>query len=198
MTTQFDIDCSLMAGVAYRSTRDKINRFPMPSGWAEVPLSHVTLPSGFEAVSFQRGNEIVISFAGTNPSSMIDPDWIANLDLTTSLVCAQQLKEATAYYLEIKKANQGADPPITYTFTGHSLGGGLAALLGVLFDKKAVTFDQAPFANSAKESIRNELITYLNGLYPPEEKKKGDRLLFNNGFIERKKGTGCFLIMDLS
>ena len=176
MTT--DIEYALMAGRAYQITRDQINQFPTPQGWLE--LAHVpknpdypmfTETSGFEAVSFQNianPNEIVISFAGTNPSSMVDPDWIANLDLTTSLVCAQQLKEAAAYYLEIKKANKD-NPDVTISFTGHSLGGGLAALLGVFFDKKAVTFDQAPFANSAKESIRNELVTYLNGLYSPEE-----------------------------
>ncbi len=160
MTTQFDIDCSLMAGVAYRSTRDKINRFPIPEGWAEVLLSHATLPSGFEAVSFQNisnPNEIAISFAGTN-SEMFDPDWLANINLTTGLLCAEQLKEAAAYYLEIKKTN----PDAVITFIGHSLGGGLAALMGLFFDEKAVTFDQAPFANSATESIRNELVGYLH------------------------------------
>ncbi|MBI5556783.1 MAG: hypothetical protein HY885_04035 [Deltaproteobacteria bacterium] len=162
MTTQFDIDCALIAGVAYRSTRDQINRIPPPDGWTEVPLSHLTMPSGFEAVSFQRNNEIVISFAGTN-AEMLDPDWIADFTLTTGLACSQQLKEAAAYFLEIKKANQ-VNQNITYTFTGHSLGGGLSALLGVFFGEKAVTFDQAPFAGSAKESIRNELVAYLLGL----------------------------------
>ncbi|MGV1100495.1 lipase family protein [Thiovibrio sp. JS02] len=125
------------------------------------------MPSGFEAVSFQRGNEIVISFAGTNPE-MFDPDWLANINLATGLACAEQLKEAAAYYLEIKKANQD-NTNITYTFTGHSLGGGLAALLGLFFDEKAVTFDQAPFANSAKESIRDELVDYLELTYSPGE-----------------------------
>jgi hypothetical protein len=163
-----EIELAIMAGRAYQSTRDDINKFPVPDGWQEPLDERKILPSGFEASYFQRGNEIVISFAGTNPSSLVDPDWIANLDLTTSLVCAQQLKEAAAYYLAVKEANKD-NPDVTISFTGHSLGGGLAALLGVFFDEKAVTFDQAPFANSAKESIRNELVTYLNGLYSPEE-----------------------------
>lgn len=155
-----DIEYALMAGVAYRSTRDQVNRFPLPGVWAEVPSSYKILPSGFEAVSFQRDKEIVISFAGTNPSSIIDPDWIANLDLATGLVCAQQLKEAADYYLAVKKDNPG----VTISFTGHSLGGGLAALMGVFFDEKAVTFDQAPFANSAKESFGDDLEAYLLSL----------------------------------
>lgn len=164
MTT--DIEYALMAGRAYQTTRDSVNQFPISQGWSEffhVPNNPdypmFTSSSGFEAVSFQRGNEIVISFAGTNPK-MFDPDWIAGLALTTGFSCAEQLKEAAAYYLEIKKIN----PDAKITFTGHSLGGGLAALLGVFFGEKAVTFDQAPFANSAKESIRNELVIYLHEL----------------------------------
>lgn len=70
MATQFEIDCALMAGAAYRSTRNEKNRFPSPTGngWGEIPSSHIDIvSSGFEAVSFKRGDEIVISFAGTYP-----------------------------------------------------------------------------------------------------------------------------------
>jgi hypothetical protein len=85
MASQFEIDCALMAGVAYRSTRKDINRFPIPtdSGWNEISGSHRNLPSGFEAVSFERSSandkEIVISFAGTYPSDIfgdvLQVDW---------------------------------------------------------------------------------------------------------------------------
>ncbi|MDP2977122.1 MAG: lipase family protein, partial [Anaerolineales bacterium] len=47
------------------------------------------------------------------------------------------------------------------TFTGHSLGGGIAALMGVFFGKTAVTFDQAPFAQTASSAL--DLETYLLG-----------------------------------
>jgi hypothetical protein len=56
-----------------------------------------------------------------------------------------QLSQAAAFYQEIKAAH----PDATISFTGHSLGGGLAALMGVFFDKEAVTFDPAPFRNAA-------------------------------------------------
>jgi len=146
-----DIDYAQMAGAAYVSNRSKVNRFPIPAGWNSLPL-HPTNPSGFEAVSFKRGNEIVISFAGTNNKL----DWIANSGLATGFG-SEQLYQAAVYYLQVKALYPDAE----ISFTGHSLGGGLAALLGVFFDKKAVTFDQAPFQNSATESVRDKIINYL-------------------------------------
>ncbi len=64
------IDLALMAGASYVSNRDKINRFSIPSetGWNIIAGSYrnLTDTSGFEAISFFKGDEIVISFAGTN------------------------------------------------------------------------------------------------------------------------------------
>lgn len=72
MITQLEIDYALMAGRAYQTNRAQngINWFPAPEGWTEffhVPSSAIPTTSGFEAVSFQKGSKIVISFTGTNP-----------------------------------------------------------------------------------------------------------------------------------
>lgn len=148
MLTQFEIDRALMAGAAYFSTRPEINRIPMPQGWMERTEFRVNGDSsGFEARAFQKGNEIVIAYAGTNPSDLFG-DMAANIGLATGVGSAQ-LRQAAEYYLQVKAAN----PNATITFTGHSLGGGLAALMGVFFGKQAVTFDQAPFANSAELNL---------------------------------------------
>ena len=148
-----EIEYALMAGAAYISTRSEINRFPAPQGWIEIPEFRKSDPiTGFESVTFQKGTNIVISYAGTNPNDGIlppGPDNTTNIGLATGFG-ATQLLQAAEYYLQVKAANPTAT---TITFTGHSLGGGLAALMGVFFGKSAFTFDQAPFANSAESSL---------------------------------------------
>jgi len=158
---------AIMAGGAYISTRGEINRFPIPTGLGWSQFKHETENSGFEAVSYKRGKEIVISFAGKGPAWHSDL-W-ACIDLATGSP-DNQLREAAAYYMAIRKAYKNQD--VTIKLTGHSLGGGLAALIGVLFNVQATTFDQAPFSNSATQAIRDDLKTYLLGLKDP-----------NNNFI---------------
>ena len=152
MITQFEIDRALMAGAAYFSTRPEINRLPIPAGWAEQIQNRVSGgSSGFEARTFQKGTEIVIAYAGTN-SSDFTGDIAADIGLATG-VGSDQLREAAIYYLNIQRQLQATNSNATITFTGHSLGGGLAALMGVFFGKQVVTFDQAPFANSAERNL---------------------------------------------
>ncbi len=154
MATQ--IEYALMAGASYVSTRPEINRFPVPQGWITSRHANPQDGSGFEAISFTNGTEIVISFAGTydNPlNPLTNPDLQADIGLGLGFG-SDQLLQAARYYLDVRAANPGAN----ITLTGHSLGGGLAALVGVFFGVNATTFDQAPFANSAQaHSILNPL-----------------------------------------
>lgn len=160
MATQFEIDCALMAGRSYISTRLDINKFPIPADWAAIPNSYFSNPgSGFEAISFSNGTEIVISYAGTGSAV----DWLANGGLVTG-TGASQLLQAAEYYMQVKMTN----PDATITFTGHSLGGGMASLLGVFFNEKAITFDQAPFRNATGLLVATQLRTYLAGQFPAD------------------------------
>jgi len=148
------IEYALMAGRIYQSTRDTINWLPdlLSQGWIEK-RHEVNDASGFEAVAFQKGTEIVISFAGTGSNV----DWWANAGGFFG-VTSEQLRQAADYYLQVKAAN----PPDTIiSFTGHSLGGGLASLMAVFFGETAVTFDQAPFRNAASEAMRDYLVSAL-------------------------------------
>ena len=63
------IEYALMAGGSYISTRNDINKFPIPNDW--IKANSVTGSSGFEATSFTKGSELVISFAGTYPTDVI-------------------------------------------------------------------------------------------------------------------------------
>ena len=65
MATLFELDCALMAGASYISTRKPLNQFPVPDGWSELLVERAAKPSGFEATCFTKGNDLVISFAGT-------------------------------------------------------------------------------------------------------------------------------------
>ena len=109
------------------------------------------------AHAYRRGSDIVVSYAGTTNEDM--KDWLTgNVPAATAASLAEQVFEAARFYLDVARANPGA----AITFTGHSLGGGLAALMAVLFNRPAVAFDEAPFQKSADsgaviDGLRNRL-----------------------------------------
>ncbi|MCX7167626.1 MAG: hypothetical protein NTV11_15325 [Rhodocyclales bacterium] len=166
MTTQ--AECAAMAGAAYYDNRGDINRFPIPSGWNRISRFPVASSggSGFEASILGNGTtianstEIVISYAGTD-----DSDYLGDVAADATLIAgfgATQLRQAAEYYLQVKTLN----PDARITLTGHSLGGGLAALVGVFFNETALTFDQAPFRNSANAVIAADARLYLSTRFP--------------------------------
>ena len=140
---------ALLAGASYFDTRADINRIPYAYnfGWRrfapEQHLDHRAVnSSGFEAAAFIRNDgQIVISYAGTYfPQSA---DLVADIAIGVGFA-HNQLLQAALYYEDVKKwaIAQGYDAN-NISFTGHSLGGGLAALMGVFFNLTAQTFDVA-------------------------------------------------------
>ncbi|UCV07643.1 hypothetical protein [Dechloromonas denitrificans] len=119
MVSQFELDCALMAGASYISTRKDVNQFPIPSEWLELTEKRAATDSGFEATCFTKGKELVISFAGTYPGSIpgttngtvlgvMPVDLAADIGLATGNG-SMQLLEAAKYYLSIKTGPKGSE-----------------------------------------------------------------------------------------
>ena len=168
MTTA--IEYALMAGASYYDTRAEINRFVLPQDWSVYSRFPANASSGFEAATYKNGTNFVISFAGTADIG----DWLhGNMPLALGML-PDQLRQAADYYLQIKAS---APAGATISFTGHSLGGGLASLMAVMFGESAFTFDQAPFRSAAlmytttepitgniiTHSVAQDLLAYLQG-----------------------------------
>ena len=118
-----------------------LNTIGVPTGWTRIDWQPDTF-TGFSAGVYKNDQtgELVISYTGTN-DGVADPlNWSAGLGIP-----APQIYQAMAYYFAFRSAY----PDANITFTGHSLGGGLASLMAVLFDKPATVFDAAPFGLAA-------------------------------------------------
>lgn len=166
------------------------NRVGLAVGWtdiADLGFSGDSVNDNF--FSFTGGayinaaGEIVIAYKGTD---FLDKEFNERLlktagDLTadlglaagiTALQIGQQIL-AARYYLEVKDwaiKNGYVEAPIS--FTGHSLGGGLAANMATWFDKSATTFAAAPF-EIATDSVKSityatAVLTTLNLLKPTD------------------------------
>lgn len=137
MPTPFEY-MQIATGVYAASDRNYVEP---PAGWTRIDWQPDRW-TGFSAGVYKNDltNEMVIAYTGTN-DGIADPlNWTAGMGIP-----APQIYDAMAYYF----AFRAAFPSANITFTGHSLGGGLASLMAVLFDKQATVFDEAPFQPAA-------------------------------------------------
>lgn len=159
-----DAEYSLMSANVYGTSnkvRSALNTLPVP-GWTEISQKYEE-SNGFMAKAYIRGAELVISYAGTTDENVLD--WVSgNVPAATAVTLAPQIFEAAKFYLEVLQ-NSGAAGATSISFTGHSLGGGLASLMAVYFNRPAVVFDEAPFIKSADSSLivsvlKDTLVSY--------------------------------------
>lgn len=126
------------------------NKMTIPNGFEEIVWTDDDSKTGFSAGIYKKGNEIVIAFTGSNEIKIgefpLTSDEFFKTNYPTGLgFGSEQIGQAFSLVLDIIKRY----PDAKLTFTGHSLGGGLASMMSVFFDKPAYTFDMAPFKWSA-------------------------------------------------
>lgn len=154
----FELGCALFSASVYQKDVSTHNRIEDLA----VELMHINNPgSGFEASAYEFEGKVIIAYAGTKSSQI--SDILADAALALGLE-HPQLQEAATFYEAIKNDPRYAGKEIV--FTGHSLGGGLAALMGVFFDKQAITFDPAPFRLAATQANAHALASMLAASHP--------------------------------
>ena len=140
-----------------------VNRLTAPPPWTEIlPQSVGTDGFAYAVYKNPDTNEVVISFRGTDNDL---GDWTTNLGISLS-----QEKQAAAVYARVLR-DYGTDAQgndlNNITFTGHSLGGGLAATMAVWFNRPAVVFDPAPSQSSATNQMNlYDVVMSLGAVVP--------------------------------
>jgi hypothetical protein len=125
------------------------NRPNLPSTDWTVLEYHPDDSIGFSYGIFknQTTGEVVVSYTGTNEKQVAD-FLLANLPAGLGLSSLQV--NAAARIAASVIDTYGAS---NVTFTGHSLGGGLASIMGVWFDRPTTVFDPAPFEATARNPL---------------------------------------------
>jgi len=150
---------ALLAAGSYADIRRlPANNAPLPEGWKILPQFSISgsgeqgsvWSSGFSARVYSGPHgEIVISYAGTEFSGDNITGTANDLfnDATIAFGFPSRQVNAAAVLYQRVKAFYGEGANIS--FTGHSLGGGLAGLMAVWFNRPAIVFDPAPFQIAA-------------------------------------------------
>lgn len=146
-----------------------LDNFPaIPTGWSKLP-NPLPVTDGFAYGIFRNDStgEVVISYRGTDgPAGMMGWDGINNAGLYSGLITSQA-RQAAAVYAQVLKSYGIDAAGSNISFTGHSLGGGLASLMSVWFARPAIVFDPAPFQSAAQSSLTViGVIASLEGLVP--------------------------------
>ncbi|MDH4321347.1 MAG: hypothetical protein OEV73_07585 [Desulfobulbaceae bacterium] len=160
------LDYAALSVYIYRDARGTDNRNPLPPNWSQIGYIPGGGLNGFTAGAYKNGTDIVIAFKGTDTSlsGLINAAGTV-ADVTADLALgagfgSTQLFQAALFYQQVKSAN----PDANITFTGHSLGGGLASIMSVWFNRAATTFDEAPFEVSALNPLLMAAVSGYLGL----------------------------------
>jgi len=91
--------------------------------------------NGFYGVALESNEEIIVAFRGTHTVQ----DWLTDINLGLFDNSSSQIKEAISFFEEIYAATLHKGKP--FFLTGHSLGGGLAEIVGAKYNSPTYTFN---------------------------------------------------------
>lgn len=164
-----------------RGARDgTTNTVPLPPGWIQLaPENGFTAQNIYDANLFsftagaflnQATGEVVISYKGTDfLVEFAARAWNTVGDALADLaggvgnyVANAQFAQAALYYEDVKKWVQAHSySSDAISFTGHSLGGGIASVMSVWFNRPSTNFAEAPFEQTANSSQILPFVRYL-------------------------------------
>ena len=123
------------------------------SGWQRI-AQRSDSGSGFFAAAYQKGAEIVISYRGWNDAQPADAFEVLRAYENRPF---EQIGDAQRFLNQVKAANPGA----AISLTGHSLGGGLAAITAVRNNLQAETFGAIETVDAAYKSMNGYTEKFL-------------------------------------
>jgi hypothetical protein len=146
---------------------------------SDVSISSAEYAAGFFAQSYTLNGQKVISYRGTD--FMFTPPWSDNPggDLWNGYGTAigrpydDQARMAAEFYQTVTGTQTTAPASGSATLTGHSLGGGLAGLIGSIYNQQTYLFDNMPFERAANslsiDSVSNAQLRqdFYNNLSAP-------------------------------
>lgn len=94
------------------------------------------IKDNFACAAYRNGNKVIISFRGTDdPADIL----ISDGHIAAGKIPDKEFEYAEMFYAEVQ--NHFKDEDVEIEFTGHSLGGAIAQLLGAKYGNKTVTFN---------------------------------------------------------
>lgn len=109
--------------------------------------------AGFYAAAYKKGNDIIISYRGTDAlfgGNGFGSDLWNGYGVAATSPHGKQAELAIKFYQSVAAEY----PDATISFTGHSLGAGLAGLVAGIYKKPAMLYDNMPFEGAATNAYK--------------------------------------------